>query len=130
MAVKAVDHVMLAIPPEGESAARAFYAGLLGLREIEKPEQLRQRGGLWFQIGGVQLHLGIDSDFRPARKAHVAFRGDDLATLRHEITSAGLAITDDDLLPGFDRFYVDDPFGNRLEFLSPEPGNEASESPE
>jgi catechol 2,3-dioxygenase-like lactoylglutathione lyase family enzyme len=115
-----LDHVQLACPPGGEDEARAYYGGLLGLREIEKPEALRARGGVWFECGAQQLHLGVEEDFRPARKAHPALRVESVAELRALAERLGDVRWDDDL-PGFQRFYVDDPFGNRLEVLTPTP---------
>lgn len=117
----ALHHVMIAIPPGNEGVARRFYADILGLTEIPKPVTLSRRGGLWFQLGNVELHLGIDGDFHPARKAHVAFVVDDLSVLSRRLLDHGLDLATDRLLPGFDRLYLDDPFGNRLEFLAPVP---------
>jgi catechol 2,3-dioxygenase-like lactoylglutathione lyase family enzyme len=113
----ALDHLQLAMPPKGEAAARAFYGGLLGLRETPKPPALAARGGVWFQ-GAIALHLGVEPDFRPARKAHPAFRVRDLGALAARLAAAGHAVTWDDALPGVRRFYTADPFGNRLEFLA------------
>lgn len=110
-------HVQVAIPAGGEAAARAFYGGLLGLDEIPKPENLARRGGVWFQTGTLQMHLGIDHDFRPALKAHVALEVADLAALRARLEAAGYPTTTDEPLPGWDRCYVADPFGNRTELL-------------
>lgn len=115
----AIDHVQVAIPPGGEGLARAFYGGLLGLREVEKPENLRARGGVWFQTASLQLHLGVEADFRPATKAHVAFRVTGLEDVRHRLAAAGHRVREDEPLPGHRRFYVDDPFGNRTEVLQP-----------
>jgi catechol 2,3-dioxygenase-like lactoylglutathione lyase family enzyme len=115
-----LDHVQVAAPPACEAAARAFYGGVLGLGEIEKPEPLRARGGVWFRVGdGRELHVGVDSDFTPARKAHPAFAVDDLDALATRIGE----VTWNDELPGVRRFYASDPFGNRLEFVAaPRPG--------
>ena len=115
--ISGLDHVQLACPPGGEDEARAFYGGLLGLPEIEKPEPLRARGGVWFECGAHQLHLGVEEDFRPARKAHPALRVASAADLRALAERLGDVRWDEDL-PGFERFYVDDPFGNRLEVLA------------
>ena len=115
--ISGLDHVQLACPPGGEGEARAFYGGLLGLPEIEKPEPLRARGGVWFECGAHQLHLGVEEDFRPARKAHPALRVASAADLRALAERLGDVRWDEDL-PGFERFYVDDPFGNRLEVLA------------
>ena len=117
----AIDHVQVAIPVGGEHDARAFYAGLLGLTEIDKPENLRARGGVWFATGSLQLHLGVDPHFSPATKAHVAFRVDDLDGIRDRLAGAGYPPREDQPLPGYRRFYVDDPFGNRTELLQPLP---------
>jgi catechol 2,3-dioxygenase-like lactoylglutathione lyase family enzyme len=111
-----IDHVQVAAPPGCEEAARAFYGGLLGLEEIEKPAPLRGRGGVWFRVGGAhELHVGIEEAFAPARKAHPAF-----AVAAAELDALAARLGDvrwDDDLPGVRRFYADDPFGNRLEFL-------------
>jgi catechol 2,3-dioxygenase-like lactoylglutathione lyase family enzyme len=115
-----LDHVQLACPAGGEDEARAFYGGLLGLREIEKPEPLRARGGVWFECGEHQLHLGVEEDFRPARKAHPALRVVSVAELQALAERLGDVRWDEDL-PGFQRFYVDDPFGNRIEVLASTP---------
>lgn len=112
-----IDHVQLAIPLGGESSARVFYEGLLGLREVAKPEPLRERGGCWFVGPGIHLHLGVATDFRAATKGHPAFRVRELAVLRVRLIDAGVTVTDDDALPGVRRFYASDPFGNRLEFI-------------
>jgi catechol 2,3-dioxygenase-like lactoylglutathione lyase family enzyme len=114
-----IDHVMIAIPPSSEDEARAFYGALLGLSELEKPATLKGRGGVWYDTGSLQLHLGVDKLFVPATKAHVAFRVDELDKLRTVLEQAGHKTTSDDDLPGLERFHVDDPFGNRLEMLSP-----------
>jgi catechol 2,3-dioxygenase-like lactoylglutathione lyase family enzyme len=117
--VPTIDHVQIAIPAGGEEQARRFYGALLGLQEIEKPANLRKRGGVWFMTGNLQLHLGVDQAFRPAEKAHVAFRVTGLAGTRGRLEAAGYTVTEDEPLPGFDRFYVLDPFGNRMELLEP-----------
>lgn len=112
-----LDHVQVAAPAGRETDARRFYEGLLGLPEVEKPEPLRARGGAWFQVGGQQLHVGVETPFAPALKAHPAFAVDDLDGLAATLAGAGLAPAWDDAVPGVRRFYVDDPFGNRLELL-------------
>ena len=117
MTVLALDHVQVAAPQGCEAQARAFYGGLLGLDEIEKPEPLRARGGVWFQAGAHQLHVGVDPEFAPARKAHPAFQVRALDALRERLVLAGIEVVDDDALPGVSRFYVADPFGNRIELL-------------
>jgi len=113
----AVDHVQLAMPPGGEAAARAFYAGVLGLEEQPKPPVLAARGGCWFSNGAVTLHLGVEEDFRPARKAHPALVVEDLDGLFRALEAAGCAVRPDDALPGVRRSYTDDPFGNRIELV-------------
>jgi catechol 2,3-dioxygenase-like lactoylglutathione lyase family enzyme len=114
--ITGLDHVQVAAPPNCEHEARAFYGGLLGLAELEKPEPLRSRGGAWFQAGEQQLHVGVQEDFRPATKAHPAFRVDALDELAERLVTAGVPVHYDDAIPG--RFYTEDPWGNRLELLS------------
>jgi catechol 2,3-dioxygenase-like lactoylglutathione lyase family enzyme len=118
--LQAIDHVQLAMPTGAEAVARAFYVDLLGLTEIPKPVPLQKRGGCWFAQGAVVIHLGVEADFRPARKAHPAFQVTDLAALAMRLQAGDVAITwDDALLPAVRRFYAADFFGNRLEFLCP-----------
>jgi GNAT superfamily N-acetyltransferase len=115
--ITGVDHVQVAAPPGGETAARAFYGELLGLLELPKPERPRARGGVWFAAGDQQLHVGIEDPFAPARKAHPALavpRHAALRALAERLESSGHAVTWDG-----PRMYVDDPFGNRLELLAP-----------
>lgn len=119
MPVRGIDHVQLAMPRGEESAARSFYHGLLGIPEVPKPPALAARGGCWFEDGPVKVHLGVDPDFRPARKAHPALRVEDLPGLVARLGEAGVAVVDDEPLAGYFRVYVDDPFGNRLELLEP-----------
>ena len=114
-----LDHVQLAAPAGSEDSLRAFYTGVLGLPEIPKPPVLAARGGVWFRADGFELHLGIDADFRPARKAHPGLIVDDLDELTARLTAAGHEAEPDDLLPGYRRIYSSDPVGNRLEFLQP-----------
>ncbi|HEY2326511.1 MAG TPA: hypothetical protein VGH52_03405 [Gaiellaceae bacterium] len=114
--VTGIDHVQLAAPPGCEDAARAFYGGLLGLEELPKPPALASRGGCWFRAGGLEFHIGVEDEFRPARKAHPGFVARDLAGLRARFEEHGIEMRHDDALPGVERIYVDDPFGNRLEF--------------
>ena len=113
-------HVQLAIPTGGEPDARAFFGDLLGMTEIDKPPALAARGGCWFASpGGLELHLGIEEPFAPARKAHPGILVDDLDDLIARLTRGGYDATPDDLFPGYRRVYSSDPFGNRLEFLEP-----------
>lgn len=110
-------HLQLAMPLDAEDRARAFYGGVLGLAEIPKPPNLARRGGVWFQLGTQELHLGVEDDFRPAKKAHPAFLVDDLPAMIARCRQAGLPVTEDEPLPGFERVFVADPFGNRIELL-------------
>jgi catechol 2,3-dioxygenase-like lactoylglutathione lyase family enzyme len=119
MPAAAIHHIQLAMPRGEEEKGRAFYRDLLGLAEIPKPATLNERGGLWFQIGALELHLGIEDDFRPAKKAHPGLLVDDLASLVSRLEAAGYATKPDHLLEGYDRAYVHDPFGNRIELLTP-----------
>jgi catechol 2,3-dioxygenase-like lactoylglutathione lyase family enzyme len=117
--IEAIDHVQLAMPAGREAVARAFYGGLLGLPEQPKPPHLAARGGCWFESHTVKLHLGVDADFRPARKAHPALLVGDLPALVATLRAAGIEVVDDEPLEGYDRVYAYDPFGNRLELLEP-----------
>ncbi len=119
MTIESLDHVQLAMPAGREDEARAFYEGMLGIPEIAKPPQLAVRGGCWFERGGLKVHLGVDDDFRPAMKAHPAFIVSRLADLVHALTAKGYRVVEDQPLAGYDRRYVDDPFGNRIELMQP-----------
>lgn len=114
-------HVQLAIPVHGEDRARGFYGDVLGLEEVPKPRELAARGGAWFRAGGLEIHLGVEEPFAPAKKAHPGILTDHLDALQARLGDAGVEVRPDDLFPGFRRFYVDDCFGNRLEFLQPGP---------
>ena len=115
--VVGIEHVQLAMPAGEEAAARAFYTGLLGLPERAKPPKLAARGGCWFEAPGVKVHLGVEADFRPAQKAHPALLVDDLAAMQTALKAAGVAIILDYPVDGRTRFYVADPFGNRIELM-------------
>ncbi|MGI5340210.1 VOC family protein [Streptomyces sp. CA-181903] len=115
----AVDHVQLAAPPGSEDRLRGYYAGVLGMTEIPKPPVLAARGGCWFRVGPVQLHLGIETDFRPAKKAHPGLRVTGIEAYAARLEEHGAQVVWDDDLPGHKRFYSEDPVGNRLEFLEP-----------
>jgi catechol 2,3-dioxygenase-like lactoylglutathione lyase family enzyme len=117
--VRSLLHVQLAMPPGREAEARAFYVGMLGIREAVKPPHLARRGGCWFEDGPVRVHLGVEADFRPARKAHPAFVVDDLPGLAGRLAAAGHPSRADEPLEGWTRVYVDDPFGNCLELMEP-----------
>jgi catechol 2,3-dioxygenase-like lactoylglutathione lyase family enzyme len=111
-------HVQLSIPPGGEDGVRAFWAGPLGMREVEKPPILAARGGCWFRGGGVEVHYGVEEGFAPARKAHPALQVDGLRALAARLGELGAPVVWDDSVPGVDRFHCADPFGNRLEFVA------------
>jgi len=115
--VARIDHIQIAAPVGCESAARDFYGSVLGMTEIEKPPVLRARGGCWFECGSQQLHIGVERDFRAAKKAHPAFSVFHLDELRETLRARGVTVIDDDNLPGARRFYAEDPWGNRLEFV-------------
>jgi catechol 2,3-dioxygenase-like lactoylglutathione lyase family enzyme len=121
MLVKSLDHIQLAMPAGGEAAAGGFYADLLGIPEVKKPPHLAERGGCWFERGALKVHLGIDPDFRPARKAHAAFLVEDLAALCLALDEAGYSTRIGEPQEGRHRVYVDDPFGNRLELIEAAP---------
>ncbi len=117
--LRALDHVQLAMPPGEEAKARAFYVQVLGLSESPKPPRLAARGGCWFERGALKLHLGVESDFRPARKAHPALLVAGLPALRRRLLDLGYPPAEDEPLEGYDRCYVTDPFGNRIELMEP-----------
>lgn len=119
MSILKIEHVQLAMPTGGEEAARAFYTGLLGIPEVPKPPNLSWRGGCWFENGVLKVHLGVEADFRPARKAHPAFLVSGLLKLVDRLQAVGCSVAEDKPLDGFNRVYVDDPFGNRLELMEP-----------
>jgi len=119
MTIVAIDHVQLAMPAGREAEARAFYVALLGLREQPRPPEMSQRGGAWFENEHVKIHVGVDPDFHPARKAHPALVVRDLPALVARLKEAGARMSTDVALAGFDRVFVYDPFGNRIELLEP-----------
>ena len=119
MSFVGLDHVQVAVPPNSEEAARAFYSGVLGPEEIPKPPSLQTSGGLWFRVGTAELHLGVEAEFQPARKAHPGLRVTDVNAAAESCTAAGLKIQWDERYPAVRRFYVADPFGNRVEILQP-----------
>lgn len=116
-----IDHVQLAMPPGTEDLCRGFYVTVLGMEELPKPPLLAARGGLWLTKGEVQIHLGVEEDFRPARKAHPAILVRDLNGLAERLMQAGEEPVWDDTIPGVRRFFVSDPLGNRLEFIGAGP---------
>jgi catechol 2,3-dioxygenase-like lactoylglutathione lyase family enzyme len=113
----AIDHVQLAMPAGEENRARAFYRDLLGMTEIPKPAELAKRGGCWFESGSVEIHLGVEADFRPAKKAHPALRCGDYARLLRRLRDAGIEVVEPNDIPGVQRSHVHDPFGNRIELI-------------
>jgi catechol 2,3-dioxygenase-like lactoylglutathione lyase family enzyme len=114
----AIDHVQLAMPAGAEHAARAFYSGLLGMGEIPKPSELAKRGGCWFQSGNVQIHLGTEENFRPAKKAHPALLCASYDDLVSHLRDAGVSANEVNDIPGVRRCHVHDPFGNRIELIA------------
>jgi catechol 2,3-dioxygenase-like lactoylglutathione lyase family enzyme len=113
-------HVQLAIPPGAEPRVRGFYRDVLGMTEIDKPPVLAARGGCWFRREGLEVHLGVEQNFRPAGKAHPGILIGDLDALAKRLTDCGVEVEWDDNFPGHRRFYAHDPLGNRLEFLEPD----------
>jgi|SRR5579864_899391 len=112
-----IDHVQLAMPAGQEDRAREFYFGLLGMKEISKPVELAKRGGCWFESGSVQIHLGVEADFRPARKAHPALRCSDYEGIVLRLRGAGVTVDEPNDIPGVRRCHIHDPFGNRIELV-------------
>ncbi|MEU9007312.1 VOC family protein [Streptomyces sp. NPDC048551] len=117
--LSSLDHVQLAAPAGSEAALRAYYGDVLGMTEVPKPAVLAARGGCWFAAGTVRLHLGIEEDFRPARKAHPGLRVTGIEDYARRLRAGGAEVVWDGDLPGHRRFYSEDPVGNRLEFLEP-----------
>ena len=115
-----IHHLQIAIPSGGEETGREFYGNVLGLSEVKKPAHLPSRGGVWFEQGEVRLHLGVDPDFVPARKAHPGFLVEDLSAVLERCRATGVDVLVDQPLAGFERRYVYDPFGNRLELMERE----------
>ena len=113
----AFHHVQLAMPAGGEDAAERFYAGVLGMPRVPKPPKLEARGGCWFRAGEVEIHLGVEADFRPARKAHPALLFEDLDAVLARLREAGAPVNEDVQLDGHRRFHTEDPFGNRIELI-------------
>ena len=115
--IYAIDHVQLAMPARQEDVARRFYVNVLGFTEQPKPPIQAARGGAWFVQGQVQLHLGVEADFRPARKAHPGLLVKDLAALLERLRTHGVEFALDDTMAGYERAFINDPFGNRIELL-------------
>jgi catechol 2,3-dioxygenase-like lactoylglutathione lyase family enzyme len=122
MFITGIDHIQIAAPPGCEAEARRFFGTLLGLEELQKPAVLADRGGCWFKVGASQLHVGIESAFRPAKKAHPAFAVSDAEALFRGLAQNGVNCTWDGALENVRRFFAEDPWGNRLEFTEqPQP---------
>lgn len=115
--IEKIDHIQVAAPKGCETTARHFYEEILGMKEIEKPEPLKSRGGVWFEFGFYQLHVGVEEPFTPAKKAHPAFVVKGFEKMKQHLLTEGIEVKDDTGIPGVIRFFVSDPFGNRLEFL-------------
>jgi catechol 2,3-dioxygenase-like lactoylglutathione lyase family enzyme len=113
-----IDHVQLAMPSGGEETARRFFVDALGMTEIAKPPELAKRGGCWFASGKVQVHLGVENDFRAAKKAHPALRCRDYASLLARIRTQGIETIEAEDIPGARRCHIFDPFGNRIELVA------------
>ena len=113
-----IDHIQIAAPPGSEDAARKFYGELLGMEEIPKPENLKGRGGCWFHCGSHEVHIGIQQDFMPAKKAHPGFTVNALKQLKSRLEEADYTISEEPPIEGRSRFFTHDPFGNRIEFLA------------
>ena len=118
MRIVGIEHVQLAMPVGREAEAREFYSGLLGIPEVPKPPELAERGGAWFETGSLKIHLGVEVDFRPARKAHPALLVHELQTLVKRLREAHVDVLEDPL-EGYSRVYIADPFGNRIELMEP-----------
>jgi catechol 2,3-dioxygenase-like lactoylglutathione lyase family enzyme len=114
-----IHHVQLAMPDGEDDVAVRFYGDVLGLQRVAKPDELSPRGGVWFRSGALEVHLGVEEGFQPAVKAHPAFLVTGLATIRDRIESNGYKVSDTVPIPGYERIYVRDPFGNRLELIEP-----------
>jgi len=119
MRIQRIDHVQFAMPPGREDDARRFYGGVLGIPETPKPPHLAVRGGVWFERGDLKVHLGVEKDFRAARKAHAALLVVDLPALARDLIAAGRPVVEDEPLEGYRRIYTEDPFGNRIELMEP-----------
>ena len=113
-----IDHVQLAMPPGEEETARRFFSGILGMREIAKPSELAKRSGCWFASGDVQIHLGVENDFRAAKKAHPALRCSDYEGLVKRLRATGIEVVEAADIPGVRRAHIFDPFGNRIELIA------------
>ncbi|MGE7623213.1 VOC family protein [Viridibacillus sp. NPDC096237] len=114
---KSIAHIQLAAPKNSETEAKRFFGDILGFREIEKPELLKKRGGVWFEFAHCQIHIGIEEPFAPAKKAHPAFEVENIEALKTHLSKNEVNFIIDKDLPGANRIYINDPFGNRIEIL-------------
>ncbi len=114
---KSIDHIQLAAPKGSEEIAKSFFGDILGFQEIEKPEMLKNRGGVWFEFASYQVHIGIEEPFAPAKKAHPAFQVEHIEALKMHLLKNDVSFIVDEDLPGANRIYLSDPFGNRIEIL-------------
>ena len=112
-----IDHIQLAAPKGSEDTARKFFKDILGFDEVEKPEALKKRGGVWFEFGNHQIHIGIEEPFYPAKKAHPAFIVENIEALQQHLVTNGIDVSEDDNIPSVKRLFISDPFGNRMEIL-------------
>lgn len=115
--IQGIDHVQVAAPAGCEEEAREFYGNIIGLEELEKPEELKKRGGCWFRCGNQEIHIGVEQGFVPAKKAHPAFNVKHIESLQESLIQRGISVIEDKARPNVTRFYVFDPFGNRIEFI-------------
>ncbi|GAB6436350.1 VOC family protein [Bacillus luti] len=115
--IQGIDHVQVAAPVGCETEAREFYGNTIGMEEIPKPEELKKRGGCWFKCGNQEIHIGVEQNFIPAKKAHPAFYVNEINEFKQLLIDRGIEVTDDHARPDVIRFYVSDPFGNRVEFM-------------
>ena len=115
LSIAGIDHVQIAVPRALEAECLAFYRELFGFPEIPKPEELRGRGGAWFQVGGVQMHIGVDPEPSPKSKRHICFLVDDLAAAKAETIRHGIATEEESMAEGLHRIFIRDPAGNRIE---------------
>ncbi|ERN54441.1 VOC family protein [Alkalihalophilus marmarensis] len=113
-----VDHVQITIPKGAEAEGKSFYCDILGLKEVEKPDSLKGRGGFWLEAGSLQVHVGTEEGFdRLLTKAHVAYHVEDISFWRDRLSENKIEILDSVPIPGFERFEFRDPFGNRVEMI-------------
>lgn len=115
--IRSIDHVQMTAPKGSENEAREFFGNLLGLKEVNKPNSLQKRGGVWFEFGDMQLHIGIEEPFNPSKKAHPGFLVECLKNLKEHLVANQIDFVEDDNIAGVNRIFLYDPFGNRIELL-------------